>query len=624
MSKDNKERIARIALAMIVKDDSEAEIFRRCLGSFSPVVDGIFVTITGPSGKHEKIHKIVSEFGGKSQSVSIKSDPNIYKEVDGKIVFANFAEARNVSFDFVEGDYDWVLWADVDDVLNGALELRKVAQDALDKDLGAVHCTYWYAVRLNNSGNIEQVLIEHQRERLVRKDKFKWISRIHEVCVPKDNYNPKYSKYLYNPAEGKKLVWIHLSDEGRISTNIDRNKQLLMWEIEDTKWRDPRPMFYLAKVYFDNASALFADKKPQEAGREDDKAIELLTKYLELSGWEEERANALEYMGLIHVRNGRITKAIDIFHAGIREYPNLHLNYLRLSDCYYKIGHKKKADFWLDVAAKLPAPSSETMGDTIGNSYEIKLLTATLFLNKAKLENDLEGVKKWATVRATLMGADDGILEDVQTLEALNFAVTGVFNLSKWLKDNGYENSVEPILNALPPVLKEQQAVSAIANNILPPKKWDKGSIVYFASFGAPHFETWSAKSLERGIGGSETAVIRLSEEWVKMGKDVTVFCDCGEEEGMHNGVKYKNWTLFNWNDEYDTLILWRSPHLLDREIKAKRLFMDLHDVISAVDWTPERVSAVDKIFVKSKMHREYLPKVSDDKFVVISNGIDL
>ena len=41
-----------IALAMIVKDDSEAPIFRRCLESFAPVVDGLYVTVTGPSGKH--------------------------------------------------------------------------------------------------------------------------------------------------------------------------------------------------------------------------------------------------------------------------------------------------------------------------------------------------------------------------------------------------------------------------------------------------------------------------------------------------------------------------------------------------------------------------------------------
>lgn len=609
---------------MIVKDDSEAPMLRRCLESFVPVVDGLYVTVTGPSGKHEEIHKIVKEFKGKSQSISIKTHPEVYKEVDGKVIFANFAAARNVSFDFVPNEYEWLMWADVDDVLNGGSELKKVAEDGLKQDLGAIHCTYWYANRLNEQGVIEQVLIEHHRERLVRPGKFKWVSRLHEVCVPKDNYNPKFSKYLYNLKEGRKLVWIHLSDEERILPNIERNKQILMWEIEDTKWRDPRPMFYLAKVYFDNSSALFADKNPTEASKEDDKAIQLLEKYLELSGWEEERANALEYLGLIHTRNNRLFKAVDSFHRGIVEYPTLHMNYLRLSDCYYKLGHKKKGDFWLEVASKLPAPSTETMGDTIGNSYEIKLITATLFLNKAKMENNLEETKRWAMVRASLMGYDDGILDDIKELEALNFAVTGVFNLSKWLKDNNYIDSIEPILNALPPVLKQQQAVSAVVNNIVPPKKWDKGSIVYFASFGGPHFEEWSAKSMERGIGGSETAVIRLSDEWAKMGKDVTVYCDCGNEEGIHNGVTYKNWTLFNWNDEFDTLILWRSPHLLDKEIHANHLYMDLHDVISPVDWSEERVNKVDKIFVKSKMHREYLPKVSDDKFVVISNGIDL
>jgi hypothetical protein len=383
-------------------------------------------------------------------------------------------------------------------------------------------------------------------------------------------------------------------------------------------------MFYLAKVHFDHSSGLRLEGKLDEASVEDTKAVELLEKYLELSGWEEERANALEYMGLIYTRNNQLHKAIEIFHRGIKEHPTMHMNYLRLSDCYYKTNQKKKGDFWLDVAMRLPAPSTDTMGDTIGNSYEIKLLTASLAINKAKMESNLEDVERWATIRANLMGEDDGLLEDIKELKNLNFAVTGVFNLSKWLKDEGYGYSIESVLEALPPVLKEQQAISAVANNILPPKKWKKDSIVYFASFGSPHFEQWSAKSLEKGIGGSETAVIRLSEEWVKQGKDVTVFCDCGDEEGVHNGVTYKNWTMFNWNDEYETLILWRSPHLLDREIKAKNLYMDLHDVISPADWSEERVEKIDKIFVKSQMHREYLPNVPDDKFVVISNGIDL
>ena len=63
---------------------------------------------------------------------------------------------------------------------------------------------------------------------------------------------------------------------------------------------------------------------------------------------------------------------------------------------------------------------------------------------------------------------------------------------------------------------------------------------------------------------------------------------------------------------------------MLDRDVSAENIYMDLHDVPSPLDWTPERIEAVDKVFFKSNMHRELLPNVPDDKCVVISNGIDL
>jgi len=76
------------------------------------------------------------------------------------------------------------------------------------------------------------------------------------------------------------------------------------------------------------------------------------------------------------------------------------------------------------------------------------------------------------------------------------------------------------------------------------------------------------------------------------------------------------------FNDQFNTLILWRSPHLLDKNIKAKRLYMDLHDVASNLDWTVERVARIDKVFFKSKYHRSMCPNIPDSKAVIISNGI--
>jgi hypothetical protein len=155
----------------------------------------------------------------------------------------------------------------------------------------------------------------------------------------------------------------------------------------------------------------------------------------------------------------------------------------------------------------------------------------------------------------------------------------------------------------------------------LPPKKWNENSIVYFASWGAKHLETWNAHSLKRGIGGSESAVIYLSREWVKEGYEVTVFCDTPKTE-MIDGVLYVPYFLMNFKDEFETLILWRSPHLLDIEFKAKHLWMDLHDIADPTQWTPEKINKIDKVFFKSTWHRTNIPQLPDSKAVVISNGV--
>jgi glycosyltransferase involved in cell wall biosynthesis len=45
---------------------------------------------------------------------------------------------------------------------------------------------------------------------------------------------------------------------------------------------------------------------------------------------------------------------------------------------------------------------------------------------------------------------------------------------------------------------------------------------------------------------------------------------------------------------------------------------------MNPLDFTEERLSKIDKLFVKTKYHRNLLPNIPDDKFVVIGNGITL
>jgi hypothetical protein len=312
-------------------------------------------------------------------------------------------------------------------------------------------------------------------------------------------------------------------------------------------------------------------------------------------------------------------KAVETYHNAIIEYPMHILSYLRLADAYKKIGNIQFSNHWLDMAMQIDIPKSNS---TIGNTYEIKLLAATLMYQKAFREQNMKEMVFWAGTRANLMGKDDGLYENVMYHKLLNDAALNVFNLSKWLKDYGYADTIPQILEALPQELIEQPYSAFIANNILPPKKWGKKEIAYIASFGGKHFEEWGPENLKSGIGGSETAVIELAREWVKKGYEVTVYNDCGTQAGEHDGVIYKPYYMINWHDEFNILIIWRAPYLLDREITAKKLFVDLHDIASPLDWPKERWEKVNKIFVKSNYHRGNLPDIPDSKFAIIGNGI--
>jgi len=153
---------------------------------------------------------------------------------------------------------------------------------------------------------------------------------------------------------------------------------------------------------------------------------------------------------------------------------------------------------------------------------------------------------------------------------------------------------------------------------ITPPTVWGPKSVVYFTGQSV---EQWTPDSLETGIGGSETAVINLSREWVKLGYTVTVFSGI-ETEKVFGGVNYFPWKQFKGDDTYNILILWRGgcSTLLDIPLKAKKILYDLHDLSNVSLFTESRMNRVNFFFVKSAFHRSHF-KFPEDKVKIIPNG---
>lgn len=149
---------------------------------------------------------------------------------------------------------------------------------------------------------------------------------------------------------------------------------------------------------------------------------------------------------------------------------------------------------------------------------------------------------------------------------------------------------------------------------------------VTIAAMGTP--EDWSPQSFrETGLGGSETAVIRLSEELSKQGRAVTVFSRI-VDTNYFNGVRYRHESRYLPSIHSDLFIAWRSPELIDTAPNASCKVLWMHDTDRGEALTPERAEKFDAIVALTNWHKNHLletyPFLNPDQIHVIGNGVDI
>ena len=598
----------KIALTYIVKDDSQAKELEKSIKSFRPYVDGLFVLVNGLSGKHNEINKIVKKYNGVSKSTNEKTHSHIYhKRADGTWFFAHFGNARNEVFAMVPKEYDYITWADSDDVLVGGQQLRPIAEDAKKRHIDMVFFTYAYSNRFDDFGNLLEVLVPHQRERLIANNgKFTWYKRVHENVLEKDQGQP-FTKMNYTyKVDGTEIAWIHQQTMEIDQGSHKRNIELLRLEAEEEEYQDPRTIFYLAKSHFDM-------KTPEDF----DIADNFLSMFVKMSGWDQEISQAYEFKGLIKVIKGDLEGALEDYLNALKYNPISHLTNLKLADVYIAKNKVREAEHFLKAYESLPPLTSDSI---ITSKAEAIALYYTVKFNIAHKTGKIDEAVTWAEKRAEYI--TDELVNQVKEFAAIeDFAKNYLATATHFAKAGKFE-ILQQLVDAAPSYFEENEFMKKICNSF-PPKVWEEKSIVYFASFYEKHFEEWNGNNISTGIGGSETAVIYLSEYWAKMGYKVVVYCDTPMDIVI-NGVEYKKYWKINWKDQFSTLIFWRAPQLLDMPVKAKRIFLDMHDVAFPQTFTDYRIDKVDKVFFKSRAHRDQVPHLPDSKAVVISNGIML
>lgn len=122
----------------------------------------------------------------------------------------------------------------------------------------------------------------------------------------------------------------------------------------------------------------------------------------------------------------------------------------------------------------------------------------------------------------------------------------------------------------------------------------------------------------KRGLGGSESAVIRMSEELTKIGFDVTVYNDCTSDDsrqGIYNGVQYLHVNAARHEEyQYDVCIVSRSIKPIAEDwsvpLHARHTCLWLHDTFCDGDDQIEyliNTGKLNEIFTLSDWHTGYV-----------------
>lgn len=548
---------------MIVKD--EVEELQRILNELDPYIDKAYITVTSED-RLDEFEAIDND----------KLEISTYKWND------NFASARNFNRTRIKTDY--YIWLDSDDsVINPEL-LPQIVQSMESEGLDCIYIPYEYM--FNEQG---ECVAWHVRERIIRTSHpFKWEGAIHETLI---------SNGLPVVGNNEELAIRHNKTIESIPLSAERNHKILLREY-NKKEKDPRIIHYLGVSYF--------------MQRDYQKAIETLIEYIQVSGWDEEKYRSWNKIAEAHILLGNLSKANAAVNAAIDLLPDYPEAYFVKVQIAHLQKNSKAVLEWLKVAVTKKQPPTTQVLDP---SMKARALLLGVF---AYME---EGNPKQAFLTLQdILELSPNNKEALRIYKAVEYsylegkALENIEWLSKFFSE--FEGDVTKLLQSLPQSLFSDPRLNVIRQKFIPSVTWPHKSVAIFCGNGA---DVWGADTLDKGMGGSEEAVVYLSRELAKLGWKVTVYNE-RDEEYIDGDVTYKPWTLFNYNDKFDVFVAWRAPeHVMN--VKARKILVDLHDALPAK--RVESVSdVVTKFMVKSNYHRKLFKKVPNAKFAVISNGI--
>lgn len=551
-----------ISLSMIVKaDDEEAKLLDRCLSYVAHNVDELNITITG---KNKACEKVCKKYGAKVSHFDWVND---------------FSKARN--FNFSQSKEEFIFWCDADDIIKGAENLRGLAQKMKEENIDTCVMNYLYDFDENKN-----CTVKHLKTRIVKKGCVTWVGAVHEDFSSTRTITPFFTY---------EVEVLHFTDNKRAENSSRRNLEIALKQIEKNP-KDPRSFWLVANAYWGE--------------RNYKKAIAYFEKFVKTSHSEEEK-----YLAYLNLATISSKEDYALFAIGLRPaYPNAYHKYAEL------ISDKRPetAIQFVEIGLQLPIPDKEIIAfNPMDYDYNPLMLLVKCYwrLGKyTKVQTILDKMHKMFPKDKQVAQKRDLILFELKEITKAQ----EYLKQAKTIKD---KEKLKAFLDALPERVKQHPAICSFRNTNFIKETSSGKDLIFYCSYTSKEWTPETA--LTKGVGGSEESVIHIARGLSRKGWNVTVYNNCGKDAGVYDGVNYRPFWEYNVRDKQDVTILWRHPRPADFKPNSTKVFVDLHDVVPEGELYAERLEHIDKIFVKTKAHRDLFPSVADEKFTIIPNGID-
>lgn len=292
---------APVSLCIIVRNEP---LLEKCLQSIRDYVEEIVIVDTGSTDGITP--QVAQKYADTFEVYTACNDPNTG-------LIEDFSLARQHSFNLAT--QPWVMWCDADDIIEGGQNLNKLIEDFEKNkpaDLDAVAYLFPYEYAYNGEG---QCVLQHYRERLfLNKNCFRWVNPVHEVAIPNDGV-----RAALIPKED--LVFKHHRQFSSKAGEPGRNLRILRKYYEKVGDTDARQLYYLG-LECCNSGLI-------------DEAIRHLTKYIEISGWEDERVMACLKLVEIYQNLNKLEEGLKWAFKAIEIKEDWSEGYLALAKLFY-------------------------------------------------------------------------------------------------------------------------------------------------------------------------------------------------------------------------------------------------------------------------------------------------